>query len=175
MCNHWFIGCILPYRLRVEAKTGVHFDNAIRHRCRIQRAASGSCGCSQEEAWLATAADHPVHDLLWSDDHAHRRAGPDDRIAARVDSRTIPRQHRVIRRKAEGPRGRACRTGGHSTKPVVPDSVHPGSVDLDPVRPYSVNPGAKPPGPVIPGRTTRACADPDQAQVAISDAIKASL
>lgn len=68
------------------------FDDIIRNS-RIGRDQGGSYhsyNC-EKEARLAAVADDSVHDLVWIDDHAHRGAGQNNRIAASTDPRFVPR------------------------------------------------------------------------------------
>ena len=84
-------GVHLSQGLRIRG-TGVRFDDVIRNS-RIGRNQGGSCNSlnSHEEARLATAADDPIPDFVWSDDHVDCGAGQDNRITACADPRFIPR------------------------------------------------------------------------------------
>src|SRR5579863_573425 len=105
---------------------------------------------------MVAAADDPVHDLVWVDDHADRGAGSDHRVAACINSRIVPRQYRTVVGEDES----AARAhAGAVTEPDIPDPVYPGTISTEPVDPDSFNSGAFDPcagkaGPVFPGGST---------------------
>jgi hypothetical protein len=180
------VGCrdaIPPVPTSSQAKTGVPFDDFIRDQRSAYRICDRRSRCSQE-ARLVAVADRSVSDLLRSDDHADCGARADDRVAARTDSRALPRQHRVVRRQDEGSAG-ACRftfgpdPGSRDPVPVIPDAVVPYPVNPCPVNPgpfdpAPVNPGSNQSGPVFPGRTTTWRAEPvSQAETSVPDAVEA--
>lgn len=77
----------------------MQLDYVIRN-CRSRQDTSfgdraGACEEDQKQR-MAASVDRPVPDLLRPDDHADRGAGQDNRVAARIDSRVIPRQHRTV-------------------------------------------------------------------------------
>lgn len=113
---------------------------------------------------MVAAVDRSVHDLLWPDDDAHRRAGTDDRIAACLDSRTVPRQLGTDGYQVESPAG----------KPLAGRPVRRPSESVSPDPAGSVYPGTKA-SPVFPGGTATACSDPGQAEVPVPDAVQAGL
>ena len=124
---------------------------------------------------MVATPDDPVHDLVWVDDHADRGAGPDHRVAARINSRIVPRQHRTFVGKDES----AARAHpGAISEPDIPDPVYPDTISTEPVDPDSVKSGALDPcagkaGPVFPGGSTTSYAESLALDPAVPDAIEA--
>ena len=152
--------------LRAWGETGVSLDDFVRDRNRTDRIRdSGACrsrdsgGRCSQKARMVARPHRSLPDLLRPDDHAHRRARPHHRIAARPDPRTLPRQHRTLRRQATGCPGERSTifspdfSPDPGSSPTDPDPVNPGSNDPYPVNPDPVDPGSCQSGPVFPGRT----------------------
>jgi hypothetical protein len=166
--------------LRARGKTGVSLDDFVRDRIRTDPIRDSgacrsrdSCGRCSQEARLVARSDRSLPDLLRPDDHAHRRARPDHRIAARPDPRTLPRQHRTLRRQAEGRPGERSNLFRPDPGSRDPDHTDPDPVNPYPVNPYPVNPGSSQSDPVFPGRTTTTRAEPVSQAESLPDALKA--
>src|SRR5579863_9904913 len=124
---------------------------------------------------MVAAADDPVQDLVWVDDHADRGAGPDHRIAARINSRIVPRQHRTFVGEDESA-ARALAVA--LSVPDTPDPVYPDTISTEPVDPDSVKSGALgacagKAGPVFPGGSTTSYTESLARDPAVPDAIEA--
>src|SRR5579863_7974024 len=124
---------------------------------------------------MVATADDPVHDLVWVDDHADRGAGPDHRVAARINPRIVPRQYRAFVGEDESTaRARA----GALSEPDIPDPVYPDTIGTESVDPDSVKSGALDPcagkaGPVFPGGSTTSYTESVALDPAVPDAIEA--
>ena len=137
-------------------KDGAPLDDFIWDS-RIRRSEAFRGTRRTPETWLAAASDRAVPDLLRADDHAHRGAGADDRIAADADSRALRRQRAIVCPEDEGPGGSGAigfEPGPGCTSPVCPEAVSSELFVPDSFSPEPVDPGSSKAGPVFPGGTS---------------------
>src|SRR5215831_12350719 len=152
------VWCALCQSARRKGReTGVHLDDLVQQQRHRERSGDSAL-FPAEKAQLAAFADRAVPDLLWAHDYADRRAGIDHRVAASLDPRTVPRQHRTFGHENEAG-GRAGAREESRAKPVIPEPVDPGPNEA---------------GPVIPGSTTRTCTE-SAAETAVPAAIQAGI
>lgn len=132
---------------------GVQFDDAIRDH-RSEGSLGSSCN-SPQEIWLAACPDRFIPHLLWLDDHADCGAGTNDRVAACVNPRAVPRQHRALRREDES----SGRAPDPSSDTESAEPVDPGTIEV----------------PVVPGSTAATCSEPGEAEDALPGAFKTGI
>jgi hypothetical protein len=157
---HWLAGCNYPYACVLRQLPGALLENCIRNDRIFFPTAERTCHCPPE-TWLVADSCRSVPDLIRPDDYADHRAGTDHRIAARADSRIVPRQHRTLSDQDEGSARRPCsRDPGSESGAIFAAPVVPGRPGTN-SEPNSVNPGTKETCPVFPGRRTKPCSEPE--------------
>src|ERR1700687_1093881 len=123
--HSWLVGCNSLSACDFRPRTGVPLGDTIRESRRIDRICDRHARSSGQEANIVAAIDRSVCNLLWPDDHADCGAGPNHRLAALADSRTIPRQHRALCGKDEASTGTSESAVGSDPGPGYPDSIVP--------------------------------------------------
>ena len=167
--SSWLVGCNSLSACDFRPRTGVPFGYTIRESRFIDRICDRHARRSRQEANLVAAIDRAICNLLRPDDHADCGAGPNHRVAALADSRTVPRQHRTLCGENEGTTGTSKSAVGSDPDPGDPDSIVPKPRSQEPV-----NPGANSSGPVFPGRTATQCRKFGRDQeTAVPDAVQA--